>query len=51
MIFLNELFLVTYDGGKGLKNTRNHFWVLEFGIKFLEIELNFLGKTNYFHIK
>jgi hypothetical protein len=39
-----ELFLVMYDGGKGLKNICNNSWILEFGIKFLEIELNIFGK-------
>jgi len=42
--FLNELFLVMYDGGNGLKNTCNHSWVPKFGKKFLEIESNIFGK-------
>jgi len=36
-------FLVTYDGGNGLKKTCNHSWVPKFGINFLEIELNIVA--------
>ncbi len=36
-------FLVTYDGGNAQKKTCNHSWVLKFGIKFLEIELNIVA--------